>query len=318
MPGQGLIVATGALDYPAEYRSMAPRTLSLLGISKVMTMTSTYDHRIIQGAESGLFLARIEELLRGEDGFYERDLRGPEGAAPPGALGDRRQRPASSAPAGQQRGGREAGAASCSSSTPTACAATWSPTSIRSTPRARRTRTSIPRTYGLTMWDLDREFITNGLSGKDRADAARDPRGPARHLLRRRSASSTCTSPTPSARSGCRTAWSRRATARRSTPPAGGASWRSWSRPRASSGSCTRSTSATSASRSRAARRSSRSSTACSTTRRSAGVRGGRHRHGPPRPPQRARQHGRQAAGPDLLGVRRQRGPRTPPRARAT
>ena len=72
MPGQGLIVATGALDYPAEYRSMAPRTLSVLGISKVMTVTSTYDHRIIQGAESGLFLARMEELLKGEDGFYER------------------------------------------------------------------------------------------------------------------------------------------------------------------------------------------------------------------------------------------------------
>ena len=72
MPGQGLIVATGALDYPAEYRSMAPRTLSLLGISKVMTLTSTYDHRIVQGAESGLFLARIEDLLKGEDGFYER------------------------------------------------------------------------------------------------------------------------------------------------------------------------------------------------------------------------------------------------------
>src|SRR5262249_3935264 len=72
MPGQGVIVATGALDYPAEYRSMAARTLSLLGISKVMTVTSTYDHRIIQGAESGLFLSRIEELLKGEDGFYER------------------------------------------------------------------------------------------------------------------------------------------------------------------------------------------------------------------------------------------------------
>src|SRR4029077_15030149 len=71
MPGQGVIIATGALDYPAEYRSMAPRTLSLLGISKVMTLTSTYDHRIIQGAESGLFLARMEELLKGEDGFYE-------------------------------------------------------------------------------------------------------------------------------------------------------------------------------------------------------------------------------------------------------
>ena len=72
MPGQGLIVATGALDYPAEYRSMAPQTLGLLGISKVMTVSSTYDHRIIQGAESGLFLSRMEELLKGEDGFYER------------------------------------------------------------------------------------------------------------------------------------------------------------------------------------------------------------------------------------------------------
>ena len=72
MPGQGVIVATGALDYPAEYRSMAPRTLGLLGISKVMTLTSTYDHRIVQGAESGLFLARVEELLKGEDGFYDR------------------------------------------------------------------------------------------------------------------------------------------------------------------------------------------------------------------------------------------------------
>src|SRR5260221_6231346 len=72
MPGQGLIAATGALDYPPEYRSIAPRTLSLLGISKVMMVRSTYDHRIIQGAESGLFLARMEELLRGEDSFYER------------------------------------------------------------------------------------------------------------------------------------------------------------------------------------------------------------------------------------------------------
>src|SRR4029077_3759356 len=72
MPGQGLIIATGALDYPAEYRSMSPRTLSLLGISKVMTVSSTYDHRIIQGAESGLLLARLEDLLKGEDGFYER------------------------------------------------------------------------------------------------------------------------------------------------------------------------------------------------------------------------------------------------------
>src|SRR5260370_32800539 len=69
MPGQGLIVATGALDYPAEYRSMAPRTLSLLGISKVMTVASTYGHRIIQGPAWGLFLSRRDDRLKGEDGF---------------------------------------------------------------------------------------------------------------------------------------------------------------------------------------------------------------------------------------------------------
>ena len=104
MPGQGVIVATGALDYPAEYQSMAPRTLGLLGISKVMTVTSTYDHRIIQGAESGLFLARMEELLKGEDGFYERDLRGPRPAAPAGAAGRWTRTPASSArPAAARR-----------------------------------------------------------------------------------------------------------------------------------------------------------------------------------------------------------------------
>ena len=144
MPGQGLIVATGALDYPAEYRSMAPRTLSLLGISKVMTVTSTYDHRIIQGAESGLFLARMEELLRGEDGFYERIFEDLQGPAPAHQVGDRRL-PGPVRPRRQQGGDREAGARSCSSSTPTACAATWWPTSTPSTPRARRTRTSTPR-----------------------------------------------------------------------------------------------------------------------------------------------------------------------------
>jgi multifunctional 2-oxoglutarate metabolism enzyme len=71
MPGQGLIVATGAIEYPAEFSAMAPEALSWLAISKVLTFTSTYDHRIIQGAESGLFLARIEELLLGKHDFYE-------------------------------------------------------------------------------------------------------------------------------------------------------------------------------------------------------------------------------------------------------
>jgi multifunctional 2-oxoglutarate metabolism enzyme len=71
MTGQGTIVACGALAYPVEWRHAPPEKIKALGISKVMTMTSTYDHRVIQGAESGSFLRRIEELLQGEDDFYE-------------------------------------------------------------------------------------------------------------------------------------------------------------------------------------------------------------------------------------------------------
>jgi 2-oxoglutarate dehydrogenase E1 component len=71
MAGQGTIVACGSLAYPVEWRHAPPEKIKALGISKVMTMTSTYDHRVIQGAESGSFLRRIEELLQGEDDFYE-------------------------------------------------------------------------------------------------------------------------------------------------------------------------------------------------------------------------------------------------------
>src|SRR5438067_5688866 len=71
MKGQGTIVATGAIGYPPEFSAIADSGLRQLGVSKVMTMTSTYDHRVIQGAESGEFLRRIDELLAGADGFYE-------------------------------------------------------------------------------------------------------------------------------------------------------------------------------------------------------------------------------------------------------
>ncbi|MEM1333871.1 MAG: 2-oxo acid dehydrogenase subunit E2, partial [Actinomycetota bacterium] len=71
MPGQGVIVGVGSIDFPAEYEGADRDTLAELGVSKVVTITSTYDHRIIQGAESGLFLKRVKELLLGEHGFYE-------------------------------------------------------------------------------------------------------------------------------------------------------------------------------------------------------------------------------------------------------
>jgi multifunctional 2-oxoglutarate metabolism enzyme len=71
MSGQGTIVACGSLAYPVEWKHAPPEKIKALGVSKVMTMTSTYDHRVIQGAESGSFLRRIEELLQGEDNLYE-------------------------------------------------------------------------------------------------------------------------------------------------------------------------------------------------------------------------------------------------------
>ncbi len=71
MSGQGTIVACGSLAYPVEWAHAAAERIKALGVSKVMTMTSTYDHRVIQGAESGSFLRRIDQLLQGEDNFYE-------------------------------------------------------------------------------------------------------------------------------------------------------------------------------------------------------------------------------------------------------
>ena len=71
MSGQGTIVAVGSIAYPVEWAHAPAEKLKALGVSKVTTMTSTYDHRIIQGAESGAFLRRIDQYLQGEDSFYE-------------------------------------------------------------------------------------------------------------------------------------------------------------------------------------------------------------------------------------------------------
>jgi 2-oxoglutarate dehydrogenase E1 component len=71
MAGQGSIIAVGAIGYPPEFHDLGPDRIATLGISKVMTITSTYDHRVIQGAESGEFLRTLEGLLKGEDRFNE-------------------------------------------------------------------------------------------------------------------------------------------------------------------------------------------------------------------------------------------------------
>lgn len=72
MEGQGTIVAAGAIEFPAEFQAMRPDVLATLAVSRVVTLTSTYDHRVIQGAESGEFLQHMHQLLIGEHRFYEQ------------------------------------------------------------------------------------------------------------------------------------------------------------------------------------------------------------------------------------------------------
>ncbi len=181
MAGQGAIVATGAIDYPAEYQGAAPETRAILGISKVMTITCTYDHRIIQGAESGLFLAKVQALLRGEDRFYEEifaDLRLPH-------------QPVRWEPDRQSRLlGAETGR------TPEIA----KQAAVLQLINAYRVRGHLiadldplgaepsyhpeldPSNYGLTIWDLDREFLTGSL-GEAFREGAPQPVAALREIL---------------------------------------------------------------------------------------------------------------------------------------
>ncbi|MBX3044214.1 MAG: multifunctional oxoglutarate decarboxylase/oxoglutarate dehydrogenase thiamine pyrophosphate-binding subunit/dihydrolipoyllysine-residue succinyltransferase subunit [Candidatus Kapabacteria bacterium] len=72
LKGQGLVVSAGLIDYPTEFQAVRPDVLTKLAVSKVVTITNTYDHRIIQGAESAEFLAFMNRLLLGDDQFYEQ------------------------------------------------------------------------------------------------------------------------------------------------------------------------------------------------------------------------------------------------------
>ncbi len=75
MKGQGAILGVGSMEYPPAFQGASEETITRNAISKVMTLTSTYDHRVIQGAQSGEFLKRIHGLLLGEDGFYDEIFR---------------------------------------------------------------------------------------------------------------------------------------------------------------------------------------------------------------------------------------------------
>jgi 2-oxoglutarate decarboxylase len=161
MMTQGTIIATGAIDYSAEYSAADPSVLADLGISKVMTMTSTYDHRIIQGAESGAFLARVHELLIGADHFYDdiyRDLRIPY--EPWRWSKDRSRHNANE----DERVAREAAVLQMINAYRVRGHLLADLDPLEYTVKAHPELD--PAFYGLTIWDLDREFVCGGLCGK--------------------------------------------------------------------------------------------------------------------------------------------------------
>jgi len=162
MPGQGAIIATGTIDYPAEYHGASEQLRALLGLSKVMTVTCTYDHRVIQGAESGIFLGRLQHLLEGHENFYEEifeHLKIPHKpvhwqtdrpvAVPGGRGGDLDEVAKEAAVLQLINAYRVRGH----------LIADFDPLGSEPTYHAELD----PATYGLTIWDLDRQFLTGTL-----------------------------------------------------------------------------------------------------------------------------------------------------------
>ena len=159
MKGQGAIVGAGAMEYPAEFQGASDEQIAELGVGKLMTLTSTYDHRIIQGAESGDFLRTIHELLL-DDAFYDeiftafhipyepvrwrRDI--------PAGLVDKSTRVLELIAAYRSRGH---------------LMADIDPLKMDSDARASHPDLDV-LTYGLTLWDLDRTFRVGGFHGQER------------------------------------------------------------------------------------------------------------------------------------------------------
>jgi len=167
MPGQGLILATGAIDYPPGFSAMAPEAISNLGVSKVMTLSCTYDHRIIQGAESGMFLGRIEELLLGEHGFYEQifsDLEIPY--RPFHWAVDRNPALVSGDVSRLREIENQARVLELINAYRVRGHLIADIDPLRAMPVPHVPDLDL-ETHGLTIWDLDREFITGGLGGAE-------------------------------------------------------------------------------------------------------------------------------------------------------
>lgn len=166
MAGQSVIIATGAIEYPAEYQAMAPAALSQLGISKAITISSTYDHRIVQGAESGAFLARVHELILGRHNFYNDIFVGLDIAHAP--LRWSIDRNPLFAPGDQvkEQATKEARVIELINAYRVRGHLIADIDPLHAMPVLYHPELDI-ETYGLTIWDLDREFITGGLAGRD-------------------------------------------------------------------------------------------------------------------------------------------------------
>ncbi|RCW45327.1 2-oxoglutarate decarboxylase [Halopolyspora algeriensis] len=155
--GQSAIIGVGAMDYPAEFQGASEKTLIDMGVSKIVTLTSTYDHRVIQGAESGEFLRRMHELLLGEHGFFDdifASLRIPYEPVrwtqdiPEGTV-DKAARVLELIDAYRTRGH---------------LMADIDPLNYRQ----RRHEDLDVLSHSLTLWDLDREFPVGGFAGQER------------------------------------------------------------------------------------------------------------------------------------------------------
>lgn len=158
MAGQGAIIGVGAMEYPAEFQGASEQRIAELGVGKVITLTSTYDHRIIQGAESGDFLRTVHEMLL-SDAFWDEiffELSIPYEPIRwrtdnPDSIVDKNARVVELIAAYRNRGH---------------LMADIDPLRLDNT-RFRSHPDLDVLTHGLTLWDLDREFKVEGLPGGD-------------------------------------------------------------------------------------------------------------------------------------------------------
>ena len=160
MPGQGAIIGVGRLGFPTGFAAADPKVLAQLGISKTIAVTSTYDHRIIQGAESGYFLKKVHELLLGEDSFYDEvfasmnvPYEAVEWNTDKGASDDENQGATKQMAVNTLINQYRVRGHLISNVNPLRESVTKTHPELD------------PATYGLTIWDLDREFITGSTEG---------------------------------------------------------------------------------------------------------------------------------------------------------